>query len=247
MRVLVTGHRGYIGTVMTRMLLEAGHEVVGSTAIFTALHLSSWGQIDDVPTSSWMCATQASTSGLDAVVHLAALSNDPLEADHEITYSINHHASVRLANVAEEAGVKRFLLASSCSNYGRPATTSLTRPAAQPRDRLREVESFGRARDHATGGRQLLPDLSASGHGLRSIAADALRHRPEQPRCVGGHDGPDLLEIGRYRLGGRSCTSRTYRARSLAPSRHRGEVFNQAFNVGSTGQNSAFARLRGRR
>ncbi len=122
MRVLLTGHLGYIGTVLTPMLIEAGHEVVGfDSDLYSRCTFASGGKISDVPfiRKDTRDAELSDVSGFDAVLHLAALSNDPLgDLKTNITDQINHRASVRLANLAKKAGVKRFVLASSCSNYG---------------------------------------------------------------------------------------------------------------------------------
>jgi nucleoside-diphosphate-sugar epimerase len=123
MRVMVTGHLGYIGTVLTPMVLRAGHSVVGyDSDIFKRCTYSAATEISPVPSirKDVRDATAADFEGIDAVLHLAALSNDPLgDLDPETTYAINHHASVRIATLAKQAGVKRFVFASSCSNYGR--------------------------------------------------------------------------------------------------------------------------------
>ena len=122
MRVLVTGHLGYIGTVMVPKLIEAGHEVVGlDSDLYTNCTFAEGGMITEVPhiRKDVRDADKRDLNGFDAVIHLAALSNDPLgNLRPDTTYSINHSASVHLARLAEAAGVKRFLLASSCSNYG---------------------------------------------------------------------------------------------------------------------------------
>lgn len=122
MRVVVTGHKGYIGTVMVPMLQAAGHEVVGyDIDLYGQCTFAEGGRIAEVPsiTKDVRDAEAADFKGADAVIHLAALSNDPLgNLDPETTYAINHRASVRVAEAAKAAGVKRFLLASSCSNYG---------------------------------------------------------------------------------------------------------------------------------
>jgi nucleoside-diphosphate-sugar epimerase len=122
MKVLVTGHRGYIGTVMVPMLREAGHEVTGCDSdLYERCTFDLGGTIAAVPglRKDVRDVTLGDLEGFDAVIHLAALSNDPLsDLNPEVTYDINHRASVRLADVAKSAGVKRFLLASSCSNYG---------------------------------------------------------------------------------------------------------------------------------
>jgi nucleoside-diphosphate-sugar epimerase len=120
MRVLVTGHLGYIGTVMVPLLQAEGHEVTGLDS--DLYRQCTYGprtprvptirkdirdiQIDDL-------------IGFDAVIHLAGLSNDPLgDLNPSLTYEINHLASVRLATLAREAKVQRFLFSSSCSTYG---------------------------------------------------------------------------------------------------------------------------------
>ena len=122
MRVLVTGHLGYIGTVMVPMLLKAGHEVVGlDSDLYASCTFAAGGTITEVPhiRKDVRDADGRDLEGFDAVIHLAALSNDPLgNLSPDTTYSINHRASVKLARLAKAAGVRRFLLASSCSNYG---------------------------------------------------------------------------------------------------------------------------------
>ena len=122
MRVLVTGHLGYIGTVMVPMLLKSGHEVVGlDSDLYEHCTFAAGGVIADVPhiKKDVRDATAGDLEGIDAVIHLAALSNDPLgNLRPQITYGINHRASLRLARLAKAAKVERFLLASSCSNYG---------------------------------------------------------------------------------------------------------------------------------
>jgi nucleoside-diphosphate-sugar epimerase len=120
MRVLVTGHRGYIGTVMVPMLVQAGHTVVGLDSDLFEQCTFQPG-IFDVPSLRVdLRDVQArDLEGFDAVIHLAALSNDPLsDLNPDITYDINHFASVRLARLAKDARVPRFLYSSSCSSYG---------------------------------------------------------------------------------------------------------------------------------
>ncbi|MFB6749981.1 NAD-dependent epimerase/dehydratase family protein [Streptomyces sp. NPDC056353] len=120
MRVLLTGHQGYLGTVMAPVLTAAGHEVVGLDAgLFADCVL---GPVPDDPPGRRVDLrdiTAEHVAGVDAVIHLAALSNDPLGSlAPELTYDINHQASVRLARLARDAGVQRFLYASTCSVYG---------------------------------------------------------------------------------------------------------------------------------
>jgi nucleoside-diphosphate-sugar epimerase len=122
MKVLVTGHQGYIGSVMVPILLAAGHEVTGlDSYLYERCTFSGGGRIANVPAirKDVRDVTWRDMAGFDAVIHLAALSNDPLgNLNPDITFEINHLASVRLARAAKQAGVERFLLASSCSNYG---------------------------------------------------------------------------------------------------------------------------------
>lgn len=120
MRVLVTGHQGYLGTVMVPLLRARGHDVTGlDTGWFAECVLGAAPQDPPGLAVDLRDVTAAQLAGLDAVIHLAALSNDPLGAlVPEITHDINHHASVRLARLAKEAGVRRFLYASTCSVYG---------------------------------------------------------------------------------------------------------------------------------
>jgi len=120
MRVLLTGHTGYLGTVMAPVLRNAGHEVVGlDSGLFADCLL---GPAPDDPPGievDLRDVTLEHLADIDAVIHLAALSNDPLGAlAPDLTYDINHRASVRLARLARDAGVARFLYASTCSVYG---------------------------------------------------------------------------------------------------------------------------------
>lgn len=120
MKLLVTGHRGYIGVEMVASLLAAGHDVTGLDVDFYA-GCDFAAPPDDVPTLAvdLRDVEPSHLEGFDAVLHLAALSNDPLsDLNPELTYDINLHASVRLARAAKAAGVGRFLFSSSCSLYG---------------------------------------------------------------------------------------------------------------------------------
>ncbi|MEU6186721.1 SDR family oxidoreductase [Nocardia sp. NPDC047038] len=131
MRVLVTGHQGYLGTVMVPILRAAGHEVIGlDTGWFADCLL---GEFAGDPVGLRLDLRSVGIEdlrGIDAVVHLAALSNDPLGAlAPEVTHEINHRASVRLARLAKEAGVSRFLYASTCSVYGAAGDELVTESA----------------------------------------------------------------------------------------------------------------------
>ncbi|NUM46070.1 MAG: NAD(P)-dependent oxidoreductase [Anaerolineales bacterium] len=122
MRVLLTGHHGYVGSVMAPMLLEAGHEVVGiDTFLYEG---STFGPEVVTPGLTEIRkdirdVDPADLEGVEAIIHLAALSNDPLsDLNPALTYEINHQASVKLATLAKARGIERFIFASSCSNYG---------------------------------------------------------------------------------------------------------------------------------
>lgn len=120
MKVLVTGHAGYIGAVLLPLFQEAGHELYGIDS-----YLFEDCVIGDPPVQipelkADVRDLDASVfEGFDAVVHLAALSNDPLgDLNPDCTWDINHRGCVHVAKMAKEAGVKRFLHSSTCSLYG---------------------------------------------------------------------------------------------------------------------------------
>ena len=121
MRVLVTGHDGYIGTILVPMLQQRDHEVVGMDSMLFEPCL--FGTRTSAPDQLYRVdirdAEVTHFRGVDAVIHLAGLSNDPAgDLNPAATYEINHIASVRLAELAKAAGVRRFLFSSSCSTYG---------------------------------------------------------------------------------------------------------------------------------
>jgi nucleoside-diphosphate-sugar epimerase len=120
MKVLMTGHVGYIGSVMAPLFRSAGHTVVGlDNYLFEGCTFGEPPPEIPAKRLDLRHVRQSDLVGFDAIVHLAALSNDPLgNFNPECTYDINHRASVRLAELAKEAGVPRFLYASSCSLYG---------------------------------------------------------------------------------------------------------------------------------
>ncbi len=120
MKVLLTGHKGYIGAVAGPMLQAAGYDVVGlDTDLYVNCDFGDGvGALPEIR-KDIRDLTAADLEGFEAVVHLAALSNDPVgNLDPGLTYSINHIASVELARLAKQAGVERFVFASSCSTYG---------------------------------------------------------------------------------------------------------------------------------
>ena len=120
MRILLTGSRGYIGTVMAPFLQGAGHDVVGlDTDLYRRSTFGQWRETIRTIEKDVRAVDRSDLRGFDAVIHLAALSNDPLgDLNPQLTYDVNHLASVHLAEVARAAGVPRFAFASSCSNYG---------------------------------------------------------------------------------------------------------------------------------
>jgi nucleoside-diphosphate-sugar epimerase len=131
MRVLLTGHAGYIGSVLSPLLVASGHEVVGfDTGFYTGCDFGS--EPEPIPEMSGDLREIGPelVDGFDAIVHLAALSNDPLGSiDPAVTYEINFEASVRLALAAKAAHVPRFLFASSCSLYGTAGDAALDETA----------------------------------------------------------------------------------------------------------------------
>src|SRR5215831_3397103 len=120
MKILLTGHKGYIGAVAAPILRSAGYEVVGLDAdIFAGCDFGEAAPEIPEVRKDIRYLTRADLEGFDAVFHLAALSNDPLgNLNSQLTYDINHLASVRLAELAKGAGVRRFVFSSSCSTYG---------------------------------------------------------------------------------------------------------------------------------
>jgi nucleoside-diphosphate-sugar epimerase len=143
MKVLLTGHKGYIGTVAAEMVRNAGHEVTGlDTNLFTGCDFGNAGAtIPEIQKDIRQLAL-SDVQGFDAVLHLAALSNDPLgNLDSDLTYDINHRAAVKLAELAKKAGVNRFVFASSCSTYGAAGDDFLTESAD-----LNPVTAYGESK-----------------------------------------------------------------------------------------------------
>lgn len=131
MKVLVTGHCGFIGTVMVPMLLKEGFDVTGLDS--DLYRFCTFGEPPvEVPTllKDVRKVEKEDLKGFDAIVHLAALSNDPLgNINPDLTYDINYKASVRIAEMAKEVGVSRFIFASSCSMYGKAGNDILDETA----------------------------------------------------------------------------------------------------------------------
>jgi nucleoside-diphosphate-sugar epimerase len=133
MRILLTGHDGYIGHVLTPMLLERGHEVTGlDSCLYEGCGFAPASALSiPVIRKDVRDVALDELRGFDAVVHLAGISNDPLgDLAPQTTYAINHEASVRLARLAKQAGVRRFVFSSSCSNYGAAGDSYLDETAS---------------------------------------------------------------------------------------------------------------------
>lgn len=131
MKILVTGNLGYIGRVLTDYLIDAGHQVMGLDNGFFlgADFIPSKHQVDTA-IKDVRDVTESDLAGVDAILHLAALSNDPLGfINPDVTLEINYRASVDLAKKAKQAGVKRFVFSSSCSMYGLSQEAAVTESA----------------------------------------------------------------------------------------------------------------------
>ena len=190
MKVLVTGHRGYIGAEMAPAIRDAGHEVVG-------LDIGLYDDCDfvippdDFPTVDvdLRDITAADLEGFDAVVHLGALSNDPLgDLNAQLTYDINLDASVRLAQAAKDAGVAALPV----RLVVQPVRRRRRRPPRRdgrllPADRVRRVEGPRRAGRQRARRRWLLARVPPQRHRLRRVAPAARRHRRQQPRRLRRH------------------------------------------------------------
>ncbi len=234
MRILVTGYTGYIGPVMSAVLKQAGHEVVGLDTGYFAESSSTGFLRKDVRD-----LTLADLAGFDGVAHLAALSNDPMgELQPEWTHQINCEGSLHLARVAKDAGVSRFLFSSSCSIYGASENEFATETSP-----LQPLSAYAISKVKTEEGLDKLAGAGFSPVSLRNATAYGASPRLRLDLVLNNltawafttgkvqimSDGSPWRPIVHI-----EDISRAFAAVLAAP---REAIHNQAFNVGATEEN----------
>lgn len=240
MRVLVTGHAGYIGTVLVPVFLEAGHEVVGlDNQLFKGCDFGTTAHEIPALDIDLRDVESADLEGFDGIVHLAGISNDPMgDLNPQCTYDINHLASVRLASLAKQARVPRFLFSSSCSLYGSVGEAYVDESAD-----LGPVTPYGVSKVLVERDVSLMADDDFSPTFLRNATAFGVSPRLRADLVVNNLTGFAFLQ-GEVLLKSDGSPwrplvhiediSRAFLACLEAP---RELIHNEAFNVGDTREN----------
>ncbi|WP_031023651.1 NAD-dependent epimerase/dehydratase family protein [Streptomyces sp. NRRL WC-3725] len=252
MRVLLTGHQGYLGTVMAPVLTAAGHEVVGLDAgLFADCVLGPAPADPRGHRVDLRDVTADHLAGVDAVIHLAALSNDPLGSlAPELTYDINHHASVRLARLARDAGVRRFLYASTCSVYGAAGDPDLSNLVAEDAP-LRPVTPYAESKVRVEDDLHELADGDFTPVYMRNATAFGYSPRLRADIVLNNLVGHALLSGEVLVLSDgtpwrplvhAADIARAFSAALTAP---REAVHDRAFNIGSETNNVTVAEIAG--